>query len=150
MADIASMMPVIRIMFSQDLDRIVEIEQTVLGQSRPEYWRMKLELVVKRSPVPSLVAEVDGMVIGFIIGNANGWETGLPDRSGWIDTVGVDPAFQRKGIAKMLLSEMVNNLKGVGVDTVYTLVNWRDWNLLQFFDSLGFQKGNMISLELEI
>ena len=150
MADISSMMPVIRIMSLKDLDRIVEIENTVLGQSRREYWSMKLELVAKRSPVPSLVAEVDGKVIGFIIGNANGWEYGMPDRTGWIDTVGVDPSFQRKGIAKMLLNEMVNNLKKVGVDTVYTLVNWRDGNLLQFFDSLGFQKGNMINLELGI
>ena len=150
MADTSPMMPVIRILSNKDLDRIVAIEKTVLGQARPEYWSMKLELVEKHSPIPSLVAEVGGIVIGFIIGDANGWEYGVPDRTGWIDTVGVDPAFQRQGIAKMLLTEMVNNLKKVGVDTVYTLVNWRDWNLLQFFDSLGFQKGNMINLELEI
>jgi hypothetical protein len=24
-------------------------------------------------------------------------------------------------------AEMLNNMKKVGVDTVYTLVNWRDW-----------------------
>jgi hypothetical protein len=48
------------------------------------------------------------------------------------------------------MSEMVNNLKKVGVDTVYTFVNWRDWGLLQFFDSMGFSRGDMINLELKV
>jgi hypothetical protein len=46
--------------------------------------------------------------------------------------------------------EMVDNLKKVGVDTIYTFVNWRDWDLLQFFDAMGFQRGDMINLELKI
>ena len=145
-----SKVPIIRTMTVKDLDRIVEIDTTVLGQSRPEYWEMKLELVEKRSPISSLVAELDGKVIGFVIGDASGWEYGAPENIGWIDTIGVDPSVQRKGIAKMLMTEMINNLKKVGVDTIYTFVNWRDWSLLQFFDAVGFQKGNMINLELKV
>lgn len=150
MNDISSEMPDIRAMSSKDLDRIVEIDTQVLGQSRPEYWEMKVELVEKRSPMSSLVAEWDGKVIGFIIGDASGWEYGVPEHIGWIDTIGVDPTFQRKGVAKMLFTEMVNNLKKVGVDTIYTFLNWRDWSLLQFFDAMGFQKGEMINLELKV
>ena len=145
-----SKVPIIRTMTVKDLDQIVEIDTTILGQSRPEYWEMKLELVEKRSPISSLVAELDGKVIGFVIGDASGWEYGAPENIGWIDTIGVDPSVQRKGIAKMLMTEMINNLKKVGVDTIYTFVNWRDWSLLQFFDAVGFQKGNMINLELKV
>jgi hypothetical protein len=29
-------------------------------------------------------------------------------------------------------------------------VNWRDWGLLQFFGAMGFQRGDMINLELKI
>ena len=50
----------------------------------------------------------------------------------------------------MLLTEMVNNLKKVGVVKVYTFVNWRDWGLLQFFDAMGFKKGDMINLEMKV
>jgi len=39
--------------------------------------------------------------------------------------------------------------KKVGVDTIYTLVNWRTWDLLRFFDKMGFGRGDMINLELE-
>ena len=67
MNDISSEMPFIRAMSRKDLDRIIEIDTRVLGQSRPEYWEMKVELVEKRSPMSSLVAEWDGKVIGFII-----------------------------------------------------------------------------------
>lgn len=150
MADNASKVPVIRTMNGNDLDRIVEIDTKILGKSRPEYWEMKLELVEKRSPIASLVAEMDGKVIGFIIGDASGWEYGVPEDVGWIDTIGVDPVYQRKGIAQMLFREMIDHLKKVGVTSIYTFVNWRDWSLLQFFDSMGFTKGDMFNLELKV
>ena len=104
----------------------------------------------RRSPLPSLVVEMDGRVGAFILGDASGWEYGVPENIGWIDTIGVDPAYQRKGIAQILMKEMLNNMKKVGVDTVYTLVNWRDWGLLQFFDAMGFKRGDMINLEFKI
>ena len=150
MADISSKGPVIRAMTLKDLDRIVEIDAKVIGQSRPEYWEMKLELVERKSPMASLVAVVEGEIIGFIIGDSSGWSYGVAENIGWIDTIGVDPNAQRAGIAKMLLTEMVTNLKKVGVEKVYTFVNWRDWGLLQFFDVMGFRKGDMINLEMKV
>ena len=150
MSDRSSSSPVIRTMVPSDLDRIVEIDLKVLGKPRPEYWEMKLELVEKRSQIAALVAELDGKMIGFIIGGASRWEYGVPENIGWIDTIGVDPDYQRKGIAKILFTEMTNNLKKVGVDAMYTFVTRRDWKLLKFFNSIGFQKGDMINLELDI
>ena len=150
MADISSKGPIIRAMTLNDLNRIVEIDAKVLGKSRPEYWEMKLELVERRSPMSSLVAEVEGEIIGFVIGDASVWEYGVPENIGWIDTIGVDPSAQRSGIAKMLLTEMIDNLKKVGVEKIYTFVNWRDWDLLQFFDAMGFKRGDMINLEMKV
>ena len=150
MSDRSSSSPVIRIMVPSDLDRIVEIDLKVLGKPRLEYWEMKLELVEKRSQIAALVAELDGKMIGFIIGGASRWEYGVPENIGWIDTIGVDPDYQRKGIAKILFTEMTNNLKKVGVDAMYTFVTRRDWKLLKFFNSIGFQKGDMVNLELDI
>lgn len=140
----------IRDMIPSDLDQIVEIDIKVLGKPRPEYWEMKIDLVQNRSQISSLVAELDGKVVGFIIGGASRWEYGVPENIGWIDTIGVDPEYQRKGIARILFTEMANNLKKVGVDTINTFVTKRDWRLLKFFNNIGFQPGDMVSLELEI
>ncbi len=150
MGDNPSPAPVIRSMRHSDLPQIVELDIKVLGKPRPEYWERKLELVEKRAQVSSLVAELDGKVVGFIIGDTSSWEYGVPENVGWIDTIGVDPDYQRKGIAKILFAQMAANLKKVGVDTIYTLVTRRDWKLLKFFNRLGFQEGDMINLELDI
>jgi ribosomal protein S18 acetylase RimI-like enzyme len=149
MAD-KSVMPVIRAMTYKDLERIIDIDIKVLGTARSEHWELKMELAEKRSPISSLVAELDGKVVGFIIGDASGWEYGVSESIGMIDTIGVDPEYQRRGIATVLFKEMVANLKKVGVNKVYTFVAWRDWGLLKFFNSMGFQKGNMVNLELNV
>lgn len=141
----------IRALAYGDLDDIVEIDKEMLGKERPEYWSLKIELSENRSPLASLVAELDGKVVGFILGDASGWEYGVTDTVvGWIDTIGVHPKYRRQGIAGILFKEMVANLKKVGVDTIYTFVNWKDWDLLHFFDKMGFQRGDMIHIEMKV
>ena len=134
-----------------DLDAIVEIDRKVLGKARQDFWKKKIELPDARYPFSGLVAELEGKVIGFIMGEMSGWEFGIPETVGWISTIGIDPDYQHKGVAKKLSEEFVRNLKGVGVSVVYTLVNWSDWDLLKFFRAMGFSRGSeMINLELKI
>ena len=140
----------IRTLEKDDLDAIVGIDEKVLGENRKNYWERKLELINHQSTQVSLVAEVEGKVVGFILGDISGWEFGVPETIGWIDTVGIDPASQKKGLATALAHELIQNLKGVGVKTIYTLVNWNDWDLLQFFHAMGFTRGDLINLELKI
>jgi GNAT superfamily N-acetyltransferase len=139
----------LRILGMKDLDAVTEIDYSLLGTKRREYWETKLERV-ETSGVPSLAAEVDGRVIGFILGSSSGWEYGIPENIGWIDTLGVVKEWQKKGLARLLFKEMVSMFRKVGVDTIYVFVNWRDWDLLQFFDRMGFKRGDMINLELKI
>ena len=146
----SSSVPVIRRMVSSDLERIIEIDIKVLGKERTDYWKTKMALVEKRPQFSALVATIDGRVVGFIIGGASRWEYGVPENVGWIDTIGVDPEHQRKGIAKLLFREMTQNLKQGGIDMLITFVTRRDWLMLKFFSRLGFQKGDMVNLELDI
>jgi ribosomal protein S18 acetylase RimI-like enzyme len=134
-----------------DFDSIVEIDRKVLGKARQDFWRKKIELPNARYPFSGLVAELDGKVIGLIMGEMSGWEFGIPETVGWISTIGVDPDYQHKGVARKLSDEFIRNLKGVGVSVVYTLVSWSDWDLLRFFRAMGFTRGGeMINLELKI
>ena len=135
-----------------DLDAIVEIDRKVLGKPREDFWKKRMEQVsVTQYPHSCLVAELEGKVIGFILGEVSGWEFGVPDTIGWITTIGVDPAYQHRGVAKRLGEEYIKNVKAIGVSLVYTLVNWNDWDLLKFFRAMGFARGgDMINLELKI
>lgn len=141
----------VRIMTADDLDAIVEIDTKVLGESRRDYWTTKIvKQAESRPPDASLVSEIDGKVVGFILGEVSGWEFKVPNNIGWIDTIGIDPDYQNRGIAKILATALITNLKRYGVDTIYTLVNWNDWDLLQFFHAMGFTRGDMINLVLKV
>lgn len=140
----------IRPMTVGDINAIVDIDRRVIGKSRPEYW-MKLVPQNPQYPFSSLVAEFEGKVIGFVVGEVSGWEFGVPDTIGWLSIIGVDPDYQHRGVAKRLGQEFIGNLKAIGVSVIYTLVNWNDWDLLKFFREMGFTRGgDMINLELKV
>ena len=156
----------IRVLNENDLDAVVKIDKGVLGKERRDYWKRKIAYS-DIYPRPALVAELEGRVVGFIMGYVSGWEFGVPDNIGWIDTLGVDPAYQRRGIGRALFNALIENFKlsgtektsGVnrgekprieGVNVVYTLANWNDWDLMQFYNAMGFKKGEMLNLKLKI
>jgi ribosomal protein S18 acetylase RimI-like enzyme len=140
----------IRVMTEADLEAVVAIDGEVLGEKRFNYWRRKIDFRDKESEVTGLVAEVNGQIVGFILGEISGVEFRVPDVIGWIDTIGIDPVYQRKGVASALLDQLITNFRRFGIETIYTLVNWSDWDLLQFYKSAGFTRGDMINLELKI
>jgi ribosomal protein S18 acetylase RimI-like enzyme len=141
----------IRTLTIGDLDAIVEIDRKVLGKVRRDFWRKKIEPPNPRNPLLGLVAEHEGEVVGFIVGEVSGWEFGIPETVGWISTIGVDPDYQHKGVARNLSQEFIDKLRTIGVSVVYTLVNWSDWDLLKFFRAMGFTRGGeMINLELKL
>lgn len=133
-----------------DLNAIVEIDNRVLGTKRPIYWHQKLEEMGEEEPSKSLVAELDGRIEGFIIGTVSGWEFGVPNTIGWIDTIGVNPDYQKRGIATFLFKAILEEFKKDGIENIYVLVKWEDWDLMCFFKAMGFTKGNIINLEYKI
>lgn len=139
----------VRPLEKEDLEAIVQIDYKVLGNKRPDYWRQKIEEGTK-GPVKSLVAEYEDKVVGFILGTVSGWEFGVPSSFGWIDTIGVDPDFQRKGIGRLLFESLVKEFSRQGIKKIYTLVNWNDWTLISFFKAVGFSRGELINLEYDV
>jgi GNAT superfamily N-acetyltransferase len=139
----------LRALTMKDLDAVTEIDYGLLGTKRREYWETRLESL-DISGVPSLAAEVEGKMIGFILGNVSTWEYGIPTNVGWIDTLGVIKKYQKKGIARLLIEEMYNMFKKLGANTIYVFVDSQDQDLLQFFGKMGFERGDMINLKLKI
>jgi ribosomal protein S18 acetylase RimI-like enzyme len=156
----------IRVLNENDLDAVVTIDKKVLGKERRAFWKRKIAYT-DVYPRPALVAESDGKVVGFIMGYVSGWEFGVPDTIGWIDTLGVDPNYQRRGIGTALFNALIENFKhsgtektpGVtkegkpaieGVNVVYTLANWNSWDLIAFYHAMGFKKAQMLNLKLNI
>ncbi|HPU29939.1 MAG TPA: GNAT family N-acetyltransferase [Syntrophorhabdaceae bacterium] len=140
----------IRFLRADDFDAIVKIDNKVLGLYRPEYYKLKFEkLVQSKDYVPtSLVAETEnGMVVGFIMGELYIGEFGISQEKATLDTIGVDPDYQRRGIGKLLINEYLAHLKKLGVEKVNTLVDWDDAKLIHFFSANKFSPSKVINLE---
>jgi N-acetylglutamate synthase-like GNAT family acetyltransferase len=144
--------PKMRVMKRDDLDAVAAIDTLVTKQQRRPYYERKIEAVTNNphNINTSLVAEVDGKVVGFIMGDVYFGEYGIPETSATIDTIGVHPECQNRGVAHDLMDQFLTNMKGVGVSRVYTLVNWNDFSLERFFAGHKFQPSRRVNLELQL
>jgi ribosomal protein S18 acetylase RimI-like enzyme len=143
----------IRLMKADDFDAVVGIDEKVLKTSRPEYYAIKFEKLFKsKDYLPtSLVAEdADGTVTGFVMGELYVGEYGIFKEEASLDTIGVDPCCQHKGIGEQLINEFMDHLKKLGVRKVNTLVDWNDSKLIQFFSANQFAPSKTINLERSI
>lgn len=144
--------PNMRVMRRDDLDAVAAIDELVSKLQRREYYDRKIESVTMNphNINTSLVAEVDGKVVGFIMGDVYFGEFGIPETSGTIDTIGVHPDYQSRGVAHDLMDQFLTNMKAVGVSKIYTLVNWNDFALERFFARHKFQPSKRVNLELQL
>jgi ribosomal protein S18 acetylase RimI-like enzyme len=137
-------------MKADDFDAVLAIDEKVLKASRPEYYEMKFEKLFKsRDYLPtSLVAEKeDGKVLGFVMGELYMGEYGIFQEEATLDTIGVDPDYQHKGIGEQLINEFMDHLKKLGVKKINTLVAWNDSKLIHFFSANQFSPSKTIYLE---
>jgi ribosomal protein S18 acetylase RimI-like enzyme len=91
--------------------------------------------------------EADGTVVGFVMGEIYMGEYGIFREGATLDTIGVDPGYQHKGIGEQLINEFMDHLKKVGVQKVTTLVDWNDSKLIHFFSANHFSPSKTINLE---
>ncbi len=153
MAKLAAEDVEIRVMKESDVAPVTDIDYKVFGKRRPEYYERKIAEALDGESgrlVTSLVAEVGGQVVGFVMGSVYLGEFGIPETIAYIDTIGVDPKHQRQGIAGYMLDEFKTTVKKAGVDKIHTLVNWSDTDLLGFFANSGFVAANTLNLKLEL
>ena len=84
----------------------------------------------------------DGKVVGFILGTSMLFHYG---RTFEINDLAVDPAYQRRGIAKMLLERCLADMKARGIVGVH-LITAGEGILPAFYEKYGFKKENEVIL----
>jgi len=88
---------------------------------------------LKKGNAVFLLAEKDMIVVGSVLGTYDG-------RKGWINRLAVDPAFRRKGLAKLLIGEVEKRLASLGAEIITCLIE--DWNAssLRLFQEMQYVK----------
>ena len=141
----------VRSMVESDLRALIAIDRRITGRDRSAYFERKLEEVLRESDVRiSLVAELDGHPVGFIMARVDLGEFGRTDSAAVMDTIGVDPDYGNRGVGRALLSQLLVNLTTLRVDKVLTEVDWSARELLGFLDRCGFHPSSNLCFDHNI
>lgn len=129
----------VRAISELDLGDIVRIAESNRNAYQPDLWEDRVTYYLRRDPEGSMVAEADGKVVGFMLGDVRAGEFGIEEPSGWIEVIGVDPESAGRGVGKALGEAMLAGYRARGVKRVRTMVDQSMPEVERFFRALGFE-----------
>ena len=141
----------VRSMEKSDLDALAKIDRRVTGRDRSGYLGQKLTDALDGSDIRvSLVAELDGRPVGFVMARVDLGEYGRADPAAIMDTISVDPDYRGRGVGRALLSQLLVNLGTLRVEKILTEVDWTDRELLGYFERCGFRPSSRLCFDREL
>lgn len=136
-----------------DLDAVVQLDAQVFGEPRRTYFARRLAALDWDDPAChtiGLVAEDGAAIVGFVLGTLTSGEFGFTEVTALVDSIAVHPGQQGRGVGQRLANEFIAESAARGARELYTLVNWNTWDMLKFFDSLGFSLAQTVPLRRRI
>jgi ribosomal protein S18 acetylase RimI-like enzyme len=137
----------IRSMTELDIESIVRIDERITGRYRPDVWEQRVGYYIRRDPDSSQVAELDGRVVGFMMGEVRGGEFGLEEPTGWLEFFGVDPDARGRALGRRLCEALLRHFREQGAQVARTMVAARDEDISGFLRAMGFTPAPVIPLE---
>jgi ribosomal protein S18 acetylase RimI-like enzyme len=130
-----------------DIEAICKIDERITGKYRPDVWEDRVVYYIRRDPDSSQVAEVDGKVVGFMLGEVRGGEFGLEEPTGWVEFFGVDPQAREKGVGRSLIEALFAGFQRKGAHVARTMVANADKDIDAFIRRIGFTPAPVTALE---
>jgi len=133
-----------------DIGSIVKIDERISGRHRPDFWEQRVGYYLRRDPDSSQVAEVDGKVVGFMLGDVRAGEFGLEEPSGWLERFGIDPEHRGRDLGRLMYDALLAHFRACGVTRVRTLVDESDQGVAGFLKALGFTHSPLQALDMQV
>ena len=141
----------VRTLVPGDAPRLVRIDQRLTGRNRSAWYEGKLKRALGESDVRiSLGAELDGFLVGAVLGSLQYGEYGQPEPIAILDTILVDPDCAGRGVGRGLLESLTRNLRAFGIERLRTEVAWDEHALNRFLGKAGFVPAPRLVLELRL
>ena len=127
--------------FPSDYDPVIELWQSIekgvhLGRSDS---LTEIEKKVRRDPDLFLIAELDGEIIGAVMGGFDG-------RRGLIYHLAVASAYRGQGIGSGLMNEVESRLRAKGCLKCYLLVTLDNIEVADYYTQGGWQAMDQVQL----
>ena len=115
--------------------RKLGLEIRLNGRDNPD----QIEKQLKSENVILLGKFGGGVLLGVVLVTHDG-------RKGWMNRLAVNPDYQRKGVAKELIISAEKLLfEEIGIEIYSALVSKENLKSDNFFESMGYEKGDEIS-----
>ncbi len=114
-----------------DFDPIIRLWESIDRHTALPDRREYLETFHAFSPDLLLVAEVEGRIIGTVIGGWDGWRANIARLT-------TCPEARRTGVAMALVREVERRLLAKGARRVYALVDKRSPPAIPFWEAAGY------------
>jgi ribosomal protein S18 acetylase RimI-like enzyme len=115
-----------------DYGKVVELWKQTGLILRPGDNREGILLKLERDPNLFLIAEENHEIVGVVMGAWDG-------RRGWINHLAVRHNYQKRGIGRILISELERRLSLIGATKVNAQVYKWNKRSLEFFCALGYE-----------
>jgi ribosomal protein S18 acetylase RimI-like enzyme len=136
----------LRKLTAKDVPQIIAIHSAITKKKAYRKWvQQMVKGHFRKQEGIGFVAEKEGQVVGFIIGETKGEGFGL-EKSGWLEVIMVDPRHMGMGIGHAMAHKLFNYFIKKGIHDVHTSVLWDAVDMLSFFKSLGFDRSTFINL----
>jgi ribosomal protein S18 acetylase RimI-like enzyme len=106
------------------------VKLTYRPEGRDSYERINEQ--VENGRIIFLVAEVDGKMVGCVLGTHDG-------RKGWINRLAVEAAFRRRNIAKRLVSRLEGEFEKLGLEVFACVIDGENEVSQEVFRRLGYE-----------
>ncbi len=113
-----------------DMQAILSIEYKCFPDPYPLSLLQRLHAM---HPDGFLIAEMDGRIVGYVLGVLRWGATGH------ILAIAVDPPYQRQRVGSALMTRILDRLRAKGAKCIRLEARKSNWAAQQFYLKLGFQ-----------
>lgn len=131
-----------------DLEAVIAIDRAHAGHSRRHFFEKRFAAAKARpDDFISIGVLTKDKLCGFAIARVMRGEFGRRDAVAVVDALGVEPESREHGLGQMLMEGLIEMSRQKGARSVQSQVNWKNGELLRFFNSAGFDLAPRLALE---
>jgi ribosomal protein S18 acetylase RimI-like enzyme len=134
----------IRRMGRRDIDAVLAIDKKISGGQGLITYKDMVAADPGGALDLSFVAEVEGMVVGFILARLTYVSVPFIELA-TIQAVVVHPNYQRRGIATRLVNALLGLCHTEGVNAIRAVIDEHNADVRRFFQRLGFRRSELVN-----
>jgi ribosomal protein S18 acetylase RimI-like enzyme len=94
--------------------------------------RKEIERMLEHNPNLFLIGKDNDRLISVVMGGFDG-------RRGYVHHLAVDPDFQRRGYGRMIIDDLIEKFRKMGVHKIHLFIEQYNRDVVEFYRTLGWE-----------